>query len=247
MAKKSVGMLVAVMMIAALALGVSTPRAQAQGDGPQRTITVTGFGTSYGVPDIVMIGLGVETTNPDVKMALDASSARMNAVLQALKDNGIDPKDIRTENFSIYQDYYGYGPMEMGQEGQPNYRVSTSVVLTVRDAARVGDVLAAAVNAGANIVNYIQFDIEDRTALLDEARSLAVQDARARAEHLAALLGMAVGEPVTVTENGDFYGGVPFRGGGAGGAGADMVPPISQGQLSINMSVTITYVLVPAN
>ncbi len=79
---------------------------------------------------------------------------------------------------------------------QPFYRVSTTVAVTVRETDNVAEILAAAVNAGANMVNYIQFNIEDRTALESQARELAVSDARARAEELAALMGLTVGEPL---------------------------------------------------
>ena len=89
-------------------------------------------------------------------------------------------------------------------------------------------------------------DIEDRAALQAEARESAVQDAQARAEHLAGLLGMAVGEPLEIIEGGDFYGPMSI-GTGGGGMGFADAAPISQGQLSVNMQVTITFALVPAN
>lgn len=245
MARKSLLVGLVLVLVATFALNLNAPGVRAQDAPTERTITVTGNGTAYGAPNIVVIGLGVDVSNPDVRLALDASSERMNAILQALKDNGVAAEDIRTENFSIYQDY-GYAPMEMGQQGQPSYRVSTSVTVTVRDTARVGDLLAAAVDAGANLVNYIQFDIDDRSALQAEARRLAVDDARARAEDLAALMGLAVGDPITVVEGVDYYGGPLARGMGGGGGVAEAAPPISQGQLSVNMTVTITYALVPA-
>ncbi|MCD4686940.1 MAG: SIMPL domain-containing protein [Anaerolineae bacterium] len=238
-------LLLVTLLLAVSTLWIGAPSANAQGDAAMRTITVTGYGAAYGAPDIVMLGLGVEAVNVDIKAAMDDTTARMNAVMLALQDNGVAVEDIRTEHFSIWQDY-GYGPMEPGMQGDASYRVSTSVTITVRNVARVGDLLALAVDAGANIVNYIQFDIEDRAVLQAEARGSAVADAQARAEHLAGLLGMAVGEPLEIIEGGDFYGPMPM-GGGGGGIGFAEAAPIGEGQLSVNMQVTITFALVPAN
>jgi uncharacterized protein YggE len=122
------------------------------------------------------------------------------------------------------------------------YRVSIGVTITVRTPDKVGELLAAAVSAGANMVNYIQFDIADHAALQSQARELAVADAKSRAEQLAGLLGLQVGEAQTVVENGESYG-TPMGLGGGGGAMMSSVP-ISQGTLSVSMSVTITYTLV---
>ena len=213
-----------------------------QDDLPMDTITVTGSGLSYGAPDIARVSLGVEAANEDVLTAVDDANARMNAVIQALIAAGVAAEDIRTENYSIYQERY-YGPEGPSADTPSLYRVSNTVLITVREIDRVGELLSTAVASGANIVNYMQFDIANRSALESEARDLAVADARARAEQLAATLGLAVGRPVRVVENaGGYY---PMYD-GLGGGGAS-VPPISQGMLSVSMSVTITYALAPAS
>jgi len=218
-----------------------------QDDLPLHTITVTGTGTAYGAPDIVRVGLGVEASNQDILAAMEDTNARMNAVIQALDANGVAAEDIRTENYSIYQDYsYGMpGPAETGEQPAPTYRVSIGVNVTVRNPDQVGQLLAAAVSAGANMVNYLQFDIDDRAALESEARVLAVADAHDRAAQLAEQLGLVVGDPVRVVEGGNDYS--PLRYGAGGGMDvAASAPPISQGTLSVGMSVTITYELLPA-
>jgi len=224
----------------------AAPPLQDQSTANQRTITVTGYGTAYGAPDIVTMGLGVQSSNTSIPTAMDDTNTRMQAVIQTLKDGGVAAEDIRTDNYSIYQDY-GRVPQPSGPEDQSQqetvYTVSIGVTVTVREPNKVGDLLAAAVSAGANVVNYIQFDIANRSVLESQARRLAVDDARSRADELAALLGMKVGEPLNVVESGG-YAPVPMYGGGGGGAAVAAVPPISQGQLSVNMSVTITYALV---
>ncbi len=209
----------------------------------ERTITVTGYGTSYGAPDIVRVGLGVESVNPDIMAAMDDVSSRINAVMQTLQDAGVALEDIRTEYFSIYQDYsYSSAqPMEGGQS-TPAYRVSTSLAVTVRNTENVGELIASAVSAGANLVNYMQFDIADRATLESQARTAAVADARARADELAAQLNVTVVEVIRVVE-GDQSSIPLYDRGGGGGMGASSSVPISEGQLSVSMAVTITYLV----
>jgi uncharacterized protein YggE len=210
---------------------------------PSDTITVTGFGVAYGSPDIARVGLGVEAANEDVLTAVDEANARMNTVNQALQDAGVAAEDIRTENYSIYQERF-YGPEGPSPDMPATYRVTNTVAVTVRNTDRVGELLSAAVAAGANVVNYVQFDIAEPDVLEAEARDLAVADARNRADQLADTLGLTVGRVVSVVENAGYYPGPMGLGGGGGGPEfAASAPPISQGMLSVSISVSITYAL----
>lgn len=249
MSHKKALMVVGTLAVLVAVVGALSFRAQPahaappqQTDGSPRTITVTGFGSAFGAPDIVMLGLGVDISNADIMAAMDETNARMNAVTEALKAGGVAAEDIRTDHYSIYQDY-GFSPVPMGEAGEsapPQYRVSVGVTVTVRDAAKAGELLASAVQAGANMVNYLQFDIEDRAALEGEARNLAVADAQSRAGLLATALGLSVGEPLTITEGGNIS---PFGLGGASGAAFAETAAISQGTLRVDMQVTITFAL----
>ncbi|MBN1563673.1 MAG: SIMPL domain-containing protein [Anaerolineae bacterium] len=240
--------LIVVILLMSLAISagsvLAAPPTQESG---QRTITVTGYGTAYGAPDIARVGLGVEAVNADIKAAMDDVTGRMAAVMAALTDSGVAAEDIRTEYFSIYQDY-SYGAPTFGMEGEmidPQYRVSTSITITIRNTDQVSNLIALAVDSGANIVNYIEFNIEDRATLQSDARGKAVQNAQERAAELAGLLGLTVGDALSVIENSDVY--MPTGLGGGGGYAMDSAVAISEGQLSVSMSVTITFALVPAN
>ena len=234
--------LFASMLVVALLLAV--PFAEAappgQGDSTPQTITVTGYGLAYGAPDIAIIGLGVEVSDANVTMAMNRANEQMQAVMDALMAAGVAAEDIRTEQFSIYQDYnYGMPAMDAGSGSDIQYHVSNVLRITVRDTNQVGELLAAAVSAGANLVHYVQFDIDNRTSLESQARGLAVDDARARANELAGMLGLTVGQPLKVSEGMDTYT-IGVDSGGSGYAMAS-VPSISQGMLSVSMAVTITF------
>src|SRR5690606_32972035 len=175
-------LLVVALLVAIPVLGNAAPAMAQDPPEGERSITVTGYGVAYGSPDIARAGLGVETSNTDVQVALEETNEKLEAVLAVLREAGIADADIQTNYFSIYQDYYGGSPEG---RGEPTYRVASSVNVRVRDTSMVGQLMADAVNAGANIVNFVEFAILDRGALEAEARDLAIEDAQARAEEIA--------------------------------------------------------------
>jgi len=234
-----------------LALGLSgaIPAARAQGpDQAARTIQVTGTGSASGSPDVVLVQLGVQLFATDLGQALSDANATMDAVIAALTEQGIAAEDIRTTNFSIYQEgsYPPPQPMEGEQqpETQSRYVVNNVVEVKVRDLSQISAVLQAALDAGANNVYGLTFGLEDAAALEAEARTLAVEDARARAQALADAFGLEVGDPISIREGGQDQPG--FRAfdaaAGLGGAG----PVISEGQLAVTMQVTVVFEMVPA-
>lgn len=136
-------------------------------------------------------------------------------------------------------------PQPLGAEGaQPpmRYVVNNMVEVKVRDLDQISAVLQAALDAGANNVYGLTFGLDDAAALEAEARTLAVEDARARAEALAGAFGLEVGDPISIREGADTGISPRIMEAGFGGAG----PVISEGQLSVSMQVTVTFEIAPA-
>ncbi len=247
-----VAVLAVVALAAALVLSNGVAPAQAQTSAPApsgqalaRTITVVGRGEVKVKPEVAHTTVGVEALAPTVDAAMEDAQARMDAVLAALKKLGIADKDIQTSNFSIN--------FERSQPGMPEstktdstqpagfYRVSNMVSITIRDLEQVGPVLDAAVKAGANNVWGITFGLDDTDALEVEAREAAVKDARARAESLAELTGVSVGDVVSVSEvignvSGIMYSAAEGRGGGGG-------TPVEPGEVSFTTQIQIVYAI----
>jgi hypothetical protein len=214
-----------------------------QADG-QRTITVTGFGSANGAPDIAYMNIGVETVNVEIATAFSDNNTRIDSIMAALAGFNIPPEDIRTDYFNIYQDQ-SFGPSpdfsDGGPDGPPSvgsYRISNVMTVVVRDTEQVDEILTAVIEAGANVVNGVSFDIADRTGLQSEARVDALDDARERAQQVADHLGVTLGEVVSVNENMS-GGGFPIAEAGFGGANVS----ISSGTLNVNMSMTVTYAI----
>jgi uncharacterized protein YggE len=202
-------------------------------------ITVVGQGTAYGQPDQATVIVGVETFAPTVEEATIQNQTTLDNVMAALGAAGIASEDIQTTNYSLYAEQI-YG--DRGPEGIAGYRVSNQVNVKIRDISVVGDVLAAVTSAGANAIYGVNFSVADPAALEAEARAGAVEDARKRAESLAELGGVTLGDVTIISE----VVGQPVMPLGLGGGGFAMeqaasAPGISPGQLSYQVQVQVTY------
>lgn len=229
-----------VVAIAVLALVVSACAPAAGGQAAQRSLSVAGAGTAYLVPDIAYIYLGVHTELPSASEAVTANNAQTQQMIEALTGFGIDAKDIRTTNFSIYP-FDKYDTLTGTPTGEKYYSVDNTVYLTVRDLDKLGDLLDTVVSAGANTVNSIQFDVADKDAALKTAREDAMKNAAKQAQELAEAAGLQLGEIQTIS----FIDSQPYpvfegRGGG-GGDGAAASVPIQPGQLTFVVTVNVTY------
>jgi len=203
-----------------------------------RTLNVNGLGYTNLTPDIAYIYIGVHSEGPTASEVVSANKVQTNAVLDALKKAGVEEKDLRTTNFSIWPTQQ-YSPE--GVATGSTYMVDNTVYVTVRDLDGLGDLLDDTIAAGANSINSIQFDVADKTDAVKEARTKAVENAKVQAQELADAAGITLGE----IQNISFYDNSPypvFDGkGGGGGYAAESAVAIQPGQLTISVSVNITY------
>lgn len=233
-----IGMMVVFLMSVSGTVLAAPPQQEILPD----SVTVVGYGTAYAAPDVAYVSVGVEMVNPDVTVAVNDATNAINAVNAALSEFGISGADVRTENFYIYRESV-YSPEGIPSQG--SFRVSHSLRVTVRDTAQVPQVLSAVLNAGANSIGGVQYDVEDKSALESQAREIAVANARAKADEMAALLGVTLGDVVAVVEVQNY--GLPYGGFGGGGGGvmeSVAQPPIVPGSLAVSVSVQISYAIV---
>lgn len=228
----------------ALAAALTTPfggAAHAQSDAPTppRTVTVIGSGRATAVPDIARVTLGADVVNKSLSGAVADAEKRMDAIGQALKDLGIEDRDVRTAEYNVFPQQ-AFGPNGPGPI--TGYRVVNLVRVTIRDLDQAGEVLEKAVEAGANNVQGLVFTIEDPRAIEAEARRDAMADARFKAETLAADAEATLGPVLTISEV--IGGGAPAPmlaqsavGLGGGGVG------ISPGMQDVGVQVQVMYEL----
>ena len=233
---------ISAIVLVALVLGACSPTIMADAAPPVRTMSVNGTGQVFLSPDIAYIYIGVHSEQPTAAEAVAVNNIDTQKVTDALKKAGVDPKDIRTTNFSIWPNQQ-YGPD--GQPTSTRYVVDNSVFVTVRKLDDLGDLLDSAVAAGANSINSIQFDVADKTEALKKAREEAVKDAKTQAQELADVAGLKLGDMQTIS----FYDSAPVpyldtygKGGGGGAAVAEAAAvPIQPGQLTLTVTVSMTY------
>jgi uncharacterized protein YggE len=165
----------------------------------------------------------------------------MTRLLDTLKELGIADKDIQTTNYGVYTQQQSV-PDGKGM-GPTTYHVNNQVNVTVRDVNTLGDVLDKVVAAGANNIYGVNFSVADTSKLQADARAKAFADAKERAESLAKLAGVTLGDVVSVSEvigsNPIYEGARMAAATGLGGGGA----PIQPGELEVNMSVQVTFAI----
>ena len=210
---------------------------------PQRYITVVGEGIVNIKPDIAKTTIGVDTIKSTVKEASDENQVVIAQVLDALKAAGIADKDMQTAGFNIYAEQY-VAP-DSGPQAEPSYRyhVTNQVQVTIRDIETVGDVLDAAIEAGANSTYGVEFRLDDQEAARSEARGLAIENANSKAAELAGLNSVSVGQVLSISEvigNSPYYAAPSAAAYGLGGGGGT---PISAGELQLTMQVQVTYAI----
>jgi uncharacterized protein YggE len=236
---KTKSLLVFSVIALALLVGACAPAA---GNANVRTLSVSGSGDALLAPDIAYIYVGVHTESPTAAEAVEENTSQTQGLIQAIREFGIDEKDIRTTNFSIYP-RDRFDPATGLPSGEKVYAVDNTVYVTIRDLTKLGDLLDTAVQAGANNINSVQFDVADKDEALREARANAVKDAEAEAQALAQAAGLSLGEIQSIS----FSEAQPypiFDGKGGGGAVAEQAAvPIQPGQLTFTVSVNVTYAL----
>lgn len=207
------------------------------------TISVTGEGKAFVVPDIAEVSLGIQTgRQPSAAEAMRKLREGMNAVVAAIKKSGIEDKDIRTESFYLnpVYDWTDKGQIPRGFEANQSVRVK------VRNMDKVTDVIGAATTAGANQAGNVTFTVDDPEGKRAEARDKAIEQAKAKAQKLAEGLGMSLGDIKGFDEGGS-YGGpqIMMRDavGMAGGGGGGPPLPVPAGEQEVIVQVTITYEL----
>lgn len=204
------------------------------------SITVVGQGKAFGEPDQAQVALGVDIFAETVNEATVQSEDTVQQIMAALAAQEIAREDIQTVNYSLWAEQI-YG--DRGPEGIAGYRVTNQVNVTIREIGMMGDVLTAVIDAGANSIHSVTFSVSDTAALEAEAREAAVADARQRAQSLAELAGVSLGD---IQEISEVVGQpvFPLLGGGAGGAAEQAAgPSISPGQLSHQVQVQVTFAI----
>jgi len=243
-------------LLITVTLGAAPAAAQTappQDRAAPRLVTVTGEAVVNVVPDEVVLTLGVESSDKQLRRAKSLNDERVKQVLAAAEKLGIPAKDIQTDHISIeprYRDNYE-------QRDFVGYFVRQTIEITLKDISQFENLLTDALDAGANYVHGIQFRTSELRKHKDEARALAIKAAREKAVALAQELDQNVGKPYAIREDQEgWWSGYNTGWGSAGGLGmtqnvvqnagngdTEMEGAFAPGQIGVTARVTVSFEL----
>jgi len=226
-----------ILLIAAVVLSACSASVQF-GQAQPRTISVTGNSEVILAPDIAYVSIGVHTEAKTAKDAVATNNTQSQAVIDAIKGQGVDPKDIQTTNFSVYQQEK-FAPT--GESLGTYFMTDNTVYVTVRDITKIGDILDASVSAGANSIYGITFDVKDKEAAMASGRDEAMVDAQTQAEQLATAAGVTLGDVQNISYYSSYPSPIYYDNKAMGMGGGGQSVPISPGQMTLTVSVSVTY------
>jgi uncharacterized protein YggE len=242
-----VGMILAAVVILGL-LGFSAIKPILQSATGEGTPQISAQGNSELsiMPDEAIVRIKVETKEKTAKETQDKNSEIMSAVQSALKRAGVDSDQIETDQYNLRQ--WTEWDAITRKSVDKGYRLYHTIKVTTDDLAKVGELITVAVDAGADGIENVQFDLSDekKAEVKKEALQQASQKAKEKAEAVAAGLGVRLGKVLAIQESNFHYGPVYRTMEMAVGAGMDeekMAPaaPIQPEQLKISATVSVSY------
>lgn len=203
-------------------------------------VVVTGEGLVLAVPDRASVAVSVESRAVSQREAQRRTAEAMKAVQDRLRALGVTGDAVRTTAVNLFID----ADFVNGRRVTKGYVATNGIDVRIDTLDRVGEIVDAVVAAGATSVSDVRFDVKNRAGLEREALTRAAQDARARADAVAAGAGMAVGRVVRVEEQG-MPGPMPMPMAVRGMAMKEMAAdtPVAAGQLEFRARVTLTAAL----
>ncbi|MGB7286009.1 MAG: SIMPL domain-containing protein [Salaquimonas sp.] len=208
-------------------------------------INVTGEGQVMLAPDIATLQLGVLSEGETAREALTQNNELMGQIVAAMKEAGIEPKDLQTSNFNIQPKYTYHRPKNNEEQKPPRiigYTVSNNLTVLIRDLAAVGDILDRSVTLGVNNGGQIQFGNDNPKEAIAAARAEAMKDAIARADTLLEAAGASRGKILDINESFQNPRPMPMAKGRmmAEAAMADSVP-VEGGQNAYSITVSVSW------
>lgn len=204
-------------------------------------LSVSGEGKVYAKPDVALVSLGVTTTGQTTEEVIAKNTEKMNAAIKAVKDMGVEEKDIQTTNYNLSP---LYNWTEAAGRVFQGYTLDQNISVKIRDFSKVGDILKSATSAGANMTGNLVFTIDDPEQYKSEARAKAIEQAKEKAQKLADSSGIRLGKLINIYENYYYPMYESAKGYGMGGGASDAsvpAPTIESGQQEITISLNLVY------
>jgi hypothetical protein len=228
-----------------------------------RSFSAAGEGKIVAIPDVAVFTFSVITEGgKDIAALQGQNTEKINKAIDLVKSKGVDAKDIQTQGYNL-SPRYQYStcreilpmPVEIGAGTSVSkicppaeivgYTITQTVQVKARDFTKVGDILSGVVSQGVNNVSQLSFQIDDQSAVQEQAREQAIKKAKARAKKVADAAGFRLGRLLSVDE-----GYTPYRvynsmdyatSGAISSEKAPTAPMIEPGSQEVTVDVTLRY------
>lgn len=197
-------------------------------------LSVTTTETVRVLPDMATVTLGVTTQGNTADGAQNANSKIANAVVAAIKAQGITDENIQTSNMNLYQDY----------TDTQKYNMETDFNVKVTPIANVGKVIDAAISAGANVTYSLVFDLQNKDTVYMQALQKAMTSVANKAQKMATAGGLTLDRVLDVQEvslSNEYYPMADMA--MSVKTGSSSAVNVSPGQIDVTATVMATYLL----
>ena len=191
------------LLIAAISALTMLSAFAAAGEQKPGTIAVSATGNASVVPDMAILNLSVQREGETARKALDANTAAMASVLKAMRDAGIEDRDLQTSSFNIQPRYFYPKPSKTGEQKPPRiigYLVNNSLTVRIRKLEDVGSILDRSVTLGVNSGGHVTFTTDNPDPIIERARKDAMSRALIKARVLTNAAGIDLGRILEISE-----------------------------------------------
>ncbi len=246
MSKNKIIYIVALLVLVALLISGCGGNQSGSGTAEApRVIQTYGEAEMRAEPDLARLSLAIQTRGANAASVAEENAELANAVWDALLEYGLSEDDLKTGSYSLYSYQEWIGDRLTGEESRMVYQAVNEITVKTTNLESVGEIVDLAIKAGANNINYINFEVEDPQELLLEALAMAAEQASHKAEAIAGSTGNSISGLHSIREERTDY--IPYtasdgmmREEAAMGAGPT---PITPDQVTIRAMVVAEYAI----
>lgn len=249
-----IAIIISILLVAYSVFVYSTYYSKSIEPSSFRSFTVSGQGKATAIPDVAQFTFSVITQGgKELTLLQKENTEKINKIIEFVKTNGVDPKDIKTQNYNIDPRYQYFDcNNRVLQTGSitpcpppeiVGYTITQTVLVKARDFSKAGDILSGAVKNGANSVSQISFTIDDITKVENEARADAIKKAKEKADFVANEGNFGIGRLLAIDEN-NYNPIYSFKEAALGMGGGEISTPspiIEPGTQEVTVNVTLRY------
>lgn len=222
-------------------VAITAAQAQIVAPEPKPQISVNGEGKVKVTPDQAFISISVENKGNNATEVKKQNDETVEKVVQYLKKSKVPKEDVQTKRVSL-NSQYDYDKKKY------NYVATQTIEILLKDLALYDSLMEGLVDSGINRINNVEFRSSKLAAHQSEARKLAMQEAKLKAQDYVSVLGQKIGKAIMISDNSQIYNPQPVyyemamnKAADAGGGAPRET--LAVGEINIVANVQVSFVL----